>query len=129
MEPHAIQEFISENRRLHKNFNVSKSGLVFMEENPFIGASPISNVDCFFCGSGLLEVKCPSSIKREKPSQKNLRFLTLGENGKVTLKQNHSFSYQVQGKIGLTEKNHCHFFVYTFGKKSFKHCNSFGTNI
>ena len=40
MEPHAIQEFISENRRLHKKFNASKSGLVFMEENPFIGASP-----------------------------------------------------------------------------------------
>ena len=40
MEPHAIQKFISENKRLHKHFNVSESGLVLMEENPFIGASP-----------------------------------------------------------------------------------------
>ena len=84
-----------------------------MEENPFIGASPGSNVDCFLCGSGLLEVKCPNSTKREKPSHKNLRFLTLGENGKVTLKQNHSFFYHIQGKMGLTEKNHCDLFVYT----------------
>ena len=46
MEPHAIQKFISENKRLHKNFNVSESGLVLMEENPFIGPLPDSNVDC-----------------------------------------------------------------------------------
>ena len=85
MEPHAIQKFISKNKRLHKNLNVSESGLVLMEENPFIGASPDSNVDCFCCGSGLLELKCSSSIKREKPSNENLSFLTLGENDKVTL--------------------------------------------
>ena len=27
MEPHAIQEFISENRRLHKNFNCTKNSM------------------------------------------------------------------------------------------------------
>ena len=62
MEPYAIQKFISENKRLHKNFDVSESGLVLMEENPYIGALPDLNVDCFCYGSGLLEVKCPSSI-------------------------------------------------------------------
>ena len=75
MKPHAIQKFISGNKRLHKNFNVPESGLVLMEENSFIGASPDSNVDCSCCESELLEVKCPSSIKREKPSHKNLSFL------------------------------------------------------
>ena len=65
---------------MHKNLNVSESGLVLMEENPFMEASPDSNVDCSCCGSGLLEVKCPSSIKREKPSHENLSFLTQGEN-------------------------------------------------
>ena len=62
MEPYAIQKFISENKRLHKNFDVSESGLVLMEENPYVGALPDLNVDCFCYGSGLLEVKCPSSI-------------------------------------------------------------------
>ena len=99
---------------------------------------------CSCCGSRLLEVKCPSSIKREKPSHENLSFLTLGENDKVTLKQNHPYIYQAQGQMGVTGKNHCDFFVYThFGihqkritlnaeiwfSKFFKHCNSFGTNI
>ena len=28
LEPHAIQKFISENKRLHKSFNVSESGFV-----------------------------------------------------------------------------------------------------
>ena len=60
-----------------------------MEENPFTGALPDSNVDCACCGSGHLEVKCPSSINYEKPSHENLSFLTLGENDKLTLKQNH----------------------------------------
>ena len=61
MEPHAIQKFISENKRLHKNSNVSESGLVLTEENTFIEALPDSNVDCSCCGSEFLEVKCPSS--------------------------------------------------------------------
>ena len=80
MEPHAIQKLISKNKRLHKNFNISENGLVLMEENPFIGASPDSYVDCSCCGSGLWQLKSPSSIKREKPSHKNPSFLTLGEN-------------------------------------------------
>ena len=113
MEPYAIQKFISENKRLHKNFVVSESGLVLMEENPYIGALPDLNVDCFCYGSGLLEVKCPSSITPEKPSLENISFLTLGENDKVTLKQNYPFFYQVQGQMGVTGKNQCDFFVYT----------------
>ena len=60
MEPHATQKCISKNKILHKNFNVSESGLVFMEENPFIVTSPDSNVSCSCCESGLLEVKYPS---------------------------------------------------------------------
>ena len=40
MEPHAIQKFISENKRLHQNFNMSECGLVLMEENPFVRVSP-----------------------------------------------------------------------------------------
>ena len=112
MEPHAIQKFISESKRLHKSFNVSESGLVFMEENPFIRTSPGSNVDCSCCGRGLLEVTIKRE-KREKPSHENLSFLILGENGKVTLKQNNPFFYQVQGQMGVTRKNHCDFFVYT----------------
>ena len=105
MEPHAIQKFISKNKRLHKNLNASESGLFLVEENPFIEALPDSNVDCSCCGSGLLEVKCPNSIKREKPSH---------ENDNVTLKQNHPFFYHVQRQMGVTGKNHCVFlFIHT----------------
>ena len=65
---------------------MSECGLVLMEESPFIGASSDSNLDCSCCWGGLLEVKCPSSIKRKKPSHENLSYLTPGENDKVTLK-------------------------------------------
>ena len=57
-------------------------------------------------------MKCPSSIKRENLSHENLSFLTLRENDKVTLKQNHSFWYQLQVQKGVTGKNHCDFFIY-----------------
>ena len=60
MEPHAIQKFISENKKLHKIFNVSENGLVLMEKNQFIRTSPDSNTDCSCCGSGILEVKYPA---------------------------------------------------------------------
>ena len=122
---------------------MSENGLDLVEENPFIGASSDSNVDCSCCGSGLLEVKCPSSIKREKPSHENLSFLTLKENGKVTLKQNHPFFYQVSRTNGCHwEKPLISLFIHTlefirkelhsihkFGKIFFRHCHSFGANI
>ena len=120
MEPHAIQKFISENKRLHKNFNVSESGLVLMEENPFIGPLPDSNVDCSCWRSGLLEVKCPSSIKHEKPFHKNLSFLTLGENGKVTLKQNHPFLSSKQTNVCHWKKSLWFLFLYTLWNSSGK---------
>ena len=135
MEPHTIRKFISENKRLHKNINVSEGGLVLMEENPFIGASPDSNVDWSYCGSGLSEVKCPSSIKREKPSHENLTYLTLEKNDKVTLMQNHSFSYQVQGRMGVTGENLCDFFIYTLWNSSrqnytqFRSLEKYSSNI
>ena len=110
-----------------------------LEENPFIGASPDSNVDCSCCGSGLLEVKSSTSIKREKPSHKK----QVKKNEKIILKQNHPFFYQAQGQMGVTgkiivissfihplefiRKEFCS--IQKFGKIFFKHCNSFGTNI
>ena len=91
MEPHAIQKFISENKRFHKSYNVPNSGLALMEKDLFKGASSDSNVDCSFSGSRHLEVECPSSVKHGKLSHENLSYLTLGDNNKVTLKQNHPF--------------------------------------
>ena len=122
MEPHVIQRFISENKRLHKNFNVSESGLVFMEKNPFIGASPDSNVDCSCCGSGPLEMKCPSSIKREKLSHENVSFLTLGENDKVIFKQNHPFFTKYKDKWVSLGKIIVIFCLYTLWNSSGKNC-------
>ena len=60
MEPHAIQKFISENKKLHKIFNVSENILVLMEKNQFIRTSPDWNTDCSCCESGILEVKYPA---------------------------------------------------------------------
>ena len=116
MEPLATQNFFSKDKRLHKHFNVSEIRLVHMEENPFIRASSDSNADSSCCGSGLFEVKCPSSIKSEKPSHKNLSFLTLGEDYKVTLKENHPFFTKYKNKwVPLGKIILISLFIHTLG--------------
>ena len=116
MEPLATQNFFSKDKRLHKHFNVSEIRLVHMEENPFIRASSDSNADSSCCGSGLFEVKCPGSIKSEKPSHKNLSFLTLGEDYKVTLKENHPFFTKYKNKcVPLGKIVLISLFIHTLG--------------
>ena len=54
-----------------------ESGLVLMEEYPFIAASPDSSDDCTNYGSRMCGVKSLSSIKSDKSFQLNLVFLSV----------------------------------------------------
>ena len=74
-------------------------------------------VDCECCGLGLVEIKCPFSVKGETPSSENLKYLyqiTNSSNEKITtLKENSDYYFQVQGQMGVTSRKYCDFFVYT----------------
>ena len=117
LEPHAKRKYITISKQKHKNLKTSESGLAIYETLPYIAASPDLEVDCQCCGEGLVEIKCPYSIKGEIPSSANLSYLhevTNTENQKyTTLKKNTSYYFQVQGQLGVTNRKYCDFFVYT----------------
>lgn len=48
---------------LHTNFKFTECGLFVNIEYPYFGASPDGIVECDCCGRGVLEIKCPYTLK------------------------------------------------------------------
>lgn len=64
---------------------------------------------------GLLEIKCPHSVKRKTPLQaakEAKTFMCREENG-LLYNEIHQYYYQVQGQLGITGAKWCDFVVYT----------------
>ena len=94
------------------NLEVSQAGLCVDEEHGFIAASP----DGFIESNGLIEVKCPYSARNISPQKaasdlKNFPSTLL--NGKLKLKRNHNYFYQVQGQLHITRREICYFVTWT----------------
>ncbi|KAK2571499.1 hypothetical protein P5673_004103 [Acropora cervicornis] len=70
------------------------------------------NKECSCCRKGILEVKCPFCIANDIPTDLNLDYL-VKINDEVTLKRKHSYYAQIQGQLGVTKRQWCHFLVYT----------------
>ena len=85
MEIHAKQKYIEINKRKHRNLKTEEIGLVVMKTKPYIAVSPDLKVKCNCCGEGLVEIKCPYSIKETIPSADHLDYL-IEINDKVSLK-------------------------------------------
>ena len=112
MEIHAKQKYIEINKRKHRNFKSEEMGLVVMKTRPYIAVSPDLKVKCNCCGEGLVEIKCPYSIKETIPSADNLDYL-VEINDKVSLKKNSNYYFQIQGQMAVTETAYTDFFVFT----------------
>ena len=70
----ARQTYTKEILSSHQDFHCTKADLVINSLYPHLGASPDGLVSCSCCGDGLVEIKCPFSVKddhldilREKP--------------------------------------------------------------
>ena len=87
-------------------------GLVVMKTKPYIAVSPDLKVKCNCCGEGLVEIKCPYSIKETIPSVDNLDYL-VEINDKVSLNKNSNYYFQIQGQMAVTETAYTDFFVFT----------------
>lgn len=112
-EPAAKQAYTTLMKSMHQQFRSEDSGLVVHKDKSFISASPDLLVHCKCCGEGLCEVKCPESIKDQRPSPANVPYLISLEDGKVSLKKKHPYYYQIQGQMGILERKYCEFFVFT----------------
>ena len=78
---------MSEFKRTHLNFNCKDIGLVLLKQYSYLGATPDLIVECTWCGRGVVEIKCLSSIAGEKPLCKNYSHLEVTEKGDCILKQ------------------------------------------
>ena len=89
---------------------ILKSGLCVLPELPFLGATPdafVQNEDA------VCEVKCPYKARKCNISPEHIDFLE-EKNGKIRLKRNNNYFYQIIGQMKLSGKSHCYFIVYTF---------------
>lgn len=90
---------------------VEKTGLWLFQDYPFLGASP----DGFVLNwenkpMGLLEVKCPYSIRENEIKEKPPYYL---EPTTLALKPAHKYYHQIQGQIYATQIPWCDFVIWT----------------
>lgn len=92
--------------------NIQSCGLFVHRKLTFLAASPDGLID----NDGIVEIKCPASIKDMTPEEafenKKLNFMILID-GNLKLKTTHSYYFQVQGQLEISERNYCYFVVWT----------------
>ena len=111
-EPKAKEKFIEVKPSCH----LHKCGFVISPDLSFMGATPDAKV-CEAGVSGILEVKCPYSMRdltiQEALAKNAPDFCLQINNDMITLKEDHPYSYQVQGQLLITGAPFCYFMVYT----------------
>lgn len=97
-----------------KDIQLVKTGLHVDVTHSFVAASPDRIVKD---GSdvGLLEVKCPASKAGQAvlDACMDKTFWAEVVDGEVRLKRTHTYFYQVQGQLGVTQKPWCDFVIWT----------------
>ena len=92
---------------------IVEQGFFVSLDYPFIGASPDGIIHSECHAPWLIKVKCPFThrgLSIEDYSKQKNTYLELRENS-VKLKKNHSYFFQVQCQMGVTEVHLCEFYV------------------
>lgn len=92
------------------SLKVEKCGLFVHDLYPNFCASPDGIISS---ENAVLEIKSPYSGKDAKIEVGPLFPYLCQEQGRITLKRNHKYYYQIQGQMGLARKAHCYFVVHT----------------
>nr|XP_047137738.1 uncharacterized protein LOC124814271 [Hydra vulgaris] len=111
-DPEYVSEsFCLNSKNMHNHFELKNTGLVIKPDKFYLGVSADAVVKCSCCGTGIVEVKCPYSL-REKGLHdiilSNAFYLTY-ENGE----KNHEYYCQVQHENYVCEVEYCDFVVWT----------------
>lgn len=118
-EDTARRKYVSVMKKEHPSITVKNCGLLVTPDYSHLGASPDGYVNCTHCEdhNGLIEIKCPSSshwrTKTPEECAMDKKFFCCLVNGKVRLKRNHSYFYQVQGQLAISGRKWCDFVVWT----------------
>lgn len=97
---------------------VENRGLFINPKHPYLGTSIDGYIKCTKCGEGILEVKCPWTIRNLKPEDgvavKNYDYCcVMDDENRLTLKSNHNYMYQIMGGMALYEVEWCDFVIWT----------------
>ena len=112
----AVQEFKQKVSPSHTSFELKFTGLHVNPKFPHLGASPDGLVSCECCGEGLLEIKCPYSIRHTSPTSADTPgdfYLKLDNKGTLKLSPTHKYYYQVQGQMAVCERKYTYFVCWT----------------
>jgi len=112
----ALDDYQEKQTSLHLGFKLQKSGIKIKSDAQFIAASPDGLTYCECCGVGIVEVKCPYSIRdclsiAEFVGKKSCYFTF--EKSDLKLNKNHRYYFQVQCQLAVfTEASFCDFVVW-----------------
>lgn len=110
-EPVAREAYFVKVKNKHVSFNLDMAGLYVNPESPHLGASPDGLIFCDCCGPGLLEIKCPFSVRNENPTA--APYIKPKEDGTLQLCRKHNYYFQVQGQMAVMELSYCDFVCWT----------------
>ena len=104
-EKYSIDEYVLRKAENGMNAIVRQSGLVIDDANSFLAGSPDGIVTMSNGDKGLLEVKNLLKNKRMSLYQaaRNKSFCLQDVKGKLCLRSNHQYYYQVQGLLNITK--------------------------
>ncbi|XP_052809849.1 uncharacterized protein LOC128238216 [Mya arenaria] len=114
-ESQARRDYTQHHMKQCGRVNVEKTGLMISQDFPFLGASVDGLVRCDKCGLGVLEIKCPYNNRKTTPrehSQVKSSCLEIRD-GKLKLKDNHDYMYQIMGQMKVLGLDWCDFVVWT----------------
>jgi len=93
-----------------QSVTVNESGIVVSLDVPYIGFSP----DGLVGDDGMIEIKCPYTACNKLVNPDSVPYLQFDIHGKLLLKVNHDYYYQVMGNLCCKNRKWCDFVVWTF---------------
>lgn len=113
-ENNAKTVFVQHAKKNHVAFSVKEIGLIINPKFPHFGASPDALISCTCCGEGILEIKCPFSLKDATKNELLSKSTCLTMSNNVSqLKKDNAYYYQVQAQLFISEKKYCDFIIWS----------------
>ena len=119
-ERHAKIRYKKIIRIKHKGIKFQEPGMTVYDSEPFIECTPDLEMACECCGEGVCEIKCPPSVPSDRaPSNKTYGKHLEKRDGKIKLKKNSEYYFQIQGQMAVTKRCYGDFFVFNIANRSF----------
>ncbi|XP_022161755.1 uncharacterized protein LOC111027668 [Myzus persicae] len=94
------------------NSKIKLAGLFIDKTYHFLAARPDGLIE----DDGIIEIKCPYTTKDLRPEDAiqcgKLKFATVVD-GKLNLKTNDNYYYQIQGQLHITQRSYCYFILWS----------------